>query len=90
MNLNEVKVDLGVETLNLFQVVTEAGEKTSWYKDWNNNARIAILIHQNALDTIKANKSISNLGINTQVKQGSKGEYTAHTICIYKEADEVL
>lgn len=90
MNLSEVKVALNVQTINLNQVVTETGEKTSWYKDWNNTERVAVLIHTDTLALIKANKNLPNLGINTQVKQGSKGEYVAKTICIYKEADEVL
>lgn len=90
MNLQEVKSKLGVQTLNLNYVITEAGEKTAWLKDWDNTNRIAILMHQDVLDTIKANKAVTSLGINTQVKQGNKGEYTAQTICIYKEADEVL
>ena len=90
MNLQEIKSKLNVQTLNFNYVITEAGEKTSWLKDWNNENRIAILMHQEVLDTIKTNKAISSLGINTQVKQGSKGEYTAQTICIYKEADVVL
>jgi hypothetical protein len=30
------------------------------------------------------------LGIKTAIKQGSKGEYKAHTIVMYNEAEETL
>ena len=90
MNLNEVKVALGVESISLNKVVTADNVETAWFKAWDNTNRIAILMHKDTLATIKANKAIVNLGINTQVKQGAKGEYTAKTICIYTPADEIL
>jgi hypothetical protein len=89
-NLQEIKRSLGVETLGFNKVVTEAGEVTEWFKDWNNDSRTAILIHKDTLTAIKADMKISTLGINTQTKTGAKGDYVAKTICIYKPADEVL
>jgi hypothetical protein len=47
-------------------------------------------VHRDTLDAIKANSGIASLGINTQVKQGAKGEYVAKTIVLYKEAEETL
>ena len=90
MNIQEIKTKLGVETLPLNQVVTETGEKTSWFKHWNNDSRIAVLVHADTLALIKANPAMSSLGLNTQTKQGSQGEYQAITICNYKEADVTL
>ena len=90
MNIQEIKTKLGVETLPLNQVVTETGERTSWFKHWDNDTRIAILIHADTLALIKANPAMSTLGLNTQTKQGSQGEYQAITICNYKPADETL
>ena len=90
MNIQEIKTKLGVSTLPLNQVVTEAGERTSWFKHWNNDSRIAVLVHADTLALIKANPAMSSLGLNTQTKQGSQGEYKAITICIYKEADVTL
>ena len=90
MNLSEVKKNLGVETINLNTVVTTTGEKTDWMKDWNNNNRVAILIHKDTLAKLKANPEATSLGINTQVKTGAKGEYTAKTIVLYNEAEETL
>ena len=90
MNIQEIKAKLGVETLPLNQVVTETGERTSWFKHWDNDSRIAVLVHADTLALIKADPAMSSLGLNTQTKQGSQGEYQAITICNYKPADETL
>ena len=90
MNIQEIKTKLGVETLPLNQVVTETGERTSWFKHWDNDNRIAVLVHADTLALIKADPAMSSLGLNTQTKQGSQGEYQAITICNYKEADVTL
>lgn len=90
MDIQEIKTKLGVSTLPLNQVVTETGERTSWFKHWDNDSRIAVLVHADTLALIKANPAMSSLGLNTQTKQGSQGEYHAITICNYKEADETL
>jgi len=90
MNLSEVKRDLGVETIGLNQVKTEAGEPTDWMKHWDNSNRVAILVHKDTLARIKADPKISSLGINVQKKEGKQGEYTAKTICIYTPAEETL
>ena len=90
MDIQEIKTKLGVQSLPLNQVVTEAGERTSWFKHWNNDSRIAVLVHAETLALIKANPAMSSLGLNTQTKQGGQGEYQAITICNYKEADVTL
>ena len=90
MNIQEIKTKLGVSTLPLNQVVTETGERTSWFKHWNNDSRIAVLVHADTLALIKADPAMSSLGLNTQTKQGSQGEYQAITICNYKPADVTL
>ena len=90
MNIQEIKTKLGVQSLPLNQVVTEAGERTSWFKHWDNETRIAVLVHADTLALIKADPAMSSLGLNTQTKQGSQEEYKAITICIYKEADVTL
>ena len=90
MNIQEIKTKLGVSTLPLNQVVTETGERTSWFKHWDNDSRIAVLVHADTLALIKATPAMSSLGLNTQTKQGGQGEYQAITICNYKEADVTL
>ena len=90
MNIQEIKTKLGVQTLPLRIVTTQTGEPTSWFKKWDNDTRIAILIHADTLALIKADPAMATLGLNTQTKQGSQGEYKAITICNYKAADVTL
>ena len=90
MNIQEIKAKLGVQTLPLQIVTTQTGEQTPWFKHWDNDSRIAILIHADTLALIKADPAMATLGLNTQTKQGSQGEYQAITICNYKEADVTL
>ena len=89
-NLTEIKVQLGVETINLNTVITESGDKTPWLKHWDNTNRVAILVHKDTLALIKANSSLNTLGLNTQVKVGAQGDYVAKTIVIYNPAEETL
>ena len=93
MNIQEIKTKLGVETLPLNQVVTEAGEPTSWFKKWDNDTRIAILIHADTIALIKADPAMSSLGLTapqTKMSKASGQEYTAIYICNYKPADVTL
>ena len=93
MDIQEIKTKLGVTTLPLNQVVTEAGEQTSWFKHWNNDTRIAILIHADTLALIKADPAMSSLGLTapqTKMSKASGQEYTAIYICNYKAADVTL
>ena len=88
--ITEIKGKLGVQTLGLNRVIAENGEKTVWFKNWDNDNRVAILVHEDTLSAIKANTALNTLGVNVQTKQGKQGEYIAKTICIYNPADETL
>ena len=91
MNIQEIKTKLGVQTLPLEIVRTQTGEPTSWFKHWNNDTRIAILIHADTLALIKADPAMSSLGLTapqTKMSKASGQEYTAIYIC--KFADETL
>ena len=90
MNLSELKSKLGHETFNFNIVKTAEGVSTQWLKQWDNTARIAVLIHKDTLAKIRATPSIGTLDYNTVTKQGAQGEYTARTIVAYTEADETL
>ncbi len=90
MTLSEIKQQLGYSTLGLNTVATATGEQTSWMKHWDNDNRIAVLIHKDTLAKLKDNLFCNTMGLKTQVKQGSKGEYTAHTIVMYKESEVEL
>ena len=88
--LPALKAKLGYENLNLTKVKTESGEPTAWLRQWDNDNRIAVVIHQDTLAKIKANPAISSLGTKDQKKSSAKGEYLVKTIVAYTEADEIL
>ena len=93
MNIQEIKAKLGVQTLPLQIVTTQTGEQTSWFKHWDNDSRIAILIHADTLALIKADPTMATLGLTapqTKMSKASGQEYTAIYICNYKPADETL
>jgi len=90
MTLSELKSTLGHETFNFNIVKTAEGVSTQWLKQWDNTARIAVLIHKDTLAKIRATPSIGTLDYKTATKQGAQGEYTARTIVAYTEADETL
>jgi len=88
--LEGIKAELGVSSLNMNTVVTETGEKTSWLKDWDNNNRVAVLMHMDTYQAIIKDPTLSCLGIHEQEKTGAQGAYVAKTIVIYKPAEFVL
>lgn len=99
--LATLKAHLGYEALNLNIVHTEevldskgkvikASEKTEWLRQWDNENRVSVVIHEEALAKIQANPKISSLGIKETKKTGDKGEYTVKTIVVYTEADVIL
>ena len=93
MNIQEIKAKLGVQTLPLNIVKTQTGEPTSWFKNWDNERRIAILIHADTLALIKADPTRTSLGLTapqTKMSKASGQEYTAIYICNYTPADETL
>ena len=81
MNIQEIKTKLGVQTLPLQIVTTQTGEPTSWFKKWDNDTRIAILIHADTLGLTAPQ---------TKMSKASGQEYTVIYICNYKEADVTL
>ena len=89
MTLAEIKVSLGVENINLNRVVTAENEETAWFKDWDNDNRVAILVHEDTLKVIKESNP-TTLGVHEQTKTGAQGDYVAKTIVLYKEAEFVL
>lgn len=89
MNIVEIKQELGIAQLNLNTAVNNAGAKTDWMRHWDNDSRVAVSIHKDTVAAIKADNSC-NLGIQTETRTGSKGEYTAHRIVKYNPAEAVL
>lgn len=91
MNIDEVKSKLGYATLNL-NYSEKDGQKTQWLRHWDNENRVAVSIHQETFDKIKANPKLSDLDIQTETLTSatSKQEYTAKRIVAYTPAEHTL
>ena len=89
MNIQEIKTKLGVQTLPLRIVTTQTGEPTSWFRKWDNDTRIAILVHAETLELIKTDPTLATLGLTapqTKMSKSSGKEYTAIYICNYENS----
>lgn len=92
MNIDEIKAKLGYGTLNL-NYSEKDGVKTEWLRHWDNEKRIAISIHKETLEKIKADKTLSTLGLNAPeeiVSATSGTAYTALRIVAYTASDATL
>ena len=91
MNIEEVKSQLGYATLNL-NYGEKDGSQTLWLSHWDNDNRISVSVHQETFEKIKADKSLSTLGIQTSnmVSETSKLPYLSKRIVMYTAPDQVL
>ena len=92
MTLAEIKKELGYSTLELNQSQDAEGQKTDWFRHWDNNKRVAVSIHKDTLEKLKKNpNSTASLGLQSEMRQGAKGAYTAYRIVEYTtQPDETL
>lgn len=91
MNITEVKEKLGVGQLNMSidyktddkGKVIEPKEETGWLRMWDNDNRVAIVMHKDVAEQIKNNQN-PNLGIKDDLeKTGPQGPYVMRTIVAY-------
>lgn len=100
MNLAQIKEKTGVAQLELNQatdidgnpaVTTNSdGSKTTWFRHWDNDNRVAISIAENLLMELKADSTINSLGLQTETRTGTKGDYTSYRIVKYAPAQHTL
>lgn len=90
MNIVQIKQKLNLPTLDLNTANDKAGKPTDWMRAWDNENRVAVSIHKELVAEIKADANLSSLGLQTETRQGSQGEYTAHRIVKYKPAEVTL
>ena len=97
-NITEIKTKLGIATLNLNYATDKAtgqraveadGKPTGWLRHWDNDNRVAVSIHEDTVAKIKAGQA-ETLGLQTETKSGSQGEYTAHRIVLFSAPDMSL
>jgi hypothetical protein len=89
MNLSEIKSELGYGQLNLNTAEDAQGVKTEWMRHWDNSNRVAVSIHKETIAAIKKDASTS-LGLQTEIRTGAKGDYTAKRIVMYTPAELIM
>jgi hypothetical protein len=89
MTLSEIKSEIGIEQFNLNTATTKDGEVTDWLRHWDNSKRVAVSIHKELFQALKSG-STPNLGIQEEIREGSKGEYKALRIVAFEEAEFTL
>lgn len=87
--LAQIKQDLNIVQFNLNKA-TKDGQPTAWYRHWDNDKRVAVSIHEDTVKQLQSNPDMNTLGMQTEKRSGSKGEYTAIRLVAYKPAEVVL
>ena len=90
MNIQDIKNTLNINTLQLNTATDKDGNKTAWMRHWNNTDRMAVSIHKDTVNAIQADTQLDTLDIQTEIRNGAKGSYTAHRIVAYKPAETTL
>jgi hypothetical protein len=86
MDILEVKNVLGINKLNLNKSEDKDGKPTDWLRHWDNDGRVAVSIHKDTFDAIKAG-DVSTLDIQTETREAKLGKYTAKRIIMYTPAE---
>jgi len=89
MTLSEIKTEIGIEQFNLNSAVNIDGEITNWLRHWDNSKRVAVSIHKELFNQLKKGDT-PNLGIQEEIRNGSKGDYRAIRIVAFKAAEFTL
>tara|TARA_B110000902_G_scaffold248589_1_gene305832 strand:+ start:5598 stop:6689 length:1092 start_codon:yes stop_codon:yes gene_type:complete len=75
-----IKEKIGIKDFNFVNVKNNNQETTDWFRHWDNEKRIAVSIHKNLLNEIKDNNNLDGLDLQQELREGSKGSYTAYRI----------
>jgi hypothetical protein len=89
MTLAQIKEELGVAQLNLSTAKDLQGQPTDWMRHWDNDNRVAVSVHKDTVQKIVAGENL-NLGLQTETRTGSQGDYTAHRLVAYTPAEVTL
>lgn len=89
MNLQQIKDALGIPALSLNTAKDKNDQPTDWMRHWDNDNRVAVSIHKDTVKAIQEKQEVT-LGLQTETRTGSKGEYTAKRIVAYTPAEVTL
>lgn len=88
MNLSELKGKVGVSKFELNTALDVDNKPTDWLRHWDNDNRVSVSLHKDLFAELKADTTgkIDTLALQTEVREGAKGEYTSHRIIKYTPA----
>lgn len=72
--LAQLKLELGIISLDLSQSLDKDKKFNGWLRYWNNKTRIAVVVHQDVVAKIKANPGIDTLALKHEAKTTKTGE----------------
>lgn len=90
MTIEQIKSELGYSTLNLNTSNDSNGVPTEWMRHWDNEARVAVSLHKELIAQLQADPSISDLAIQSELRDAPQGQYTAKRIVKYKASEVTL
>jgi hypothetical protein len=90
MNLQEIKNKIDIQKFELNTATDKDNNPTEWMRHWDNDNRVAVSIHKDLVGELQADANISSLGLQTEVRTGEQGDYTAHRVVKYAPAETTL
>lgn len=83
MNINEIKTQLGFQSLSLVRQFDANKVEQPWVSHWDNDRRIRLAMHNEVLAKITADKSFAGLALKKEVvqpKDATKPTYTRYVV----------
>jgi hypothetical protein len=90
MTLAQIKEQIGIPQLELNTAEDKDSKPTDWMRHWDNDNRVAVSIHKELVEELKADANISSLGLQSETRNGEQGDYKAYRIVRFTPAEETL
>lgn len=90
MKLQDIKTKLNIPALELNTAKDINDQPTDWLRHWDNENRVAVSIHKDLVAELQADKTINSLGLQSETRTGSKGDYVAYRIVKFTPAEITL
>ena len=92
MTLQDIKSQLGVQSLGFKRALDLEGDATEWYNTFvSTPQRVRLSVHEDVMEAIKADRNVSSLALKDMgTGETERGSYQKLIIVIYDDVDEVL
>jgi hypothetical protein len=90
MTLTEIKTKLDIVSLQLNTAKDKDDKETAWMRHWDNENRVAVSIHKELVAELQGNSNLASLGLQSETRNGTQGDYTAYRIVKYNPAEVTL